>query len=1145
MAEAEAARADRDYGFGVLGPLRVTRAGVPLSLGGRQQRAVLARLLLADGAGLTVDQLADGLWGEQVPVGAASTIQTYVFHLRQALEPDRGRGAPGRIVVTDNGRYRLAIPPEALDSVVFDLAVDRGERLLADGRSADAITEFDRALALWRGEVLADLADYEFVAPVATRLADRRKAAVEAKIDAELALGRHASVLGQLNELVARDPLNEGLHRQRIIALYRSGRQADALAAYDQLRHQLADELGVDPSPPLQRLHQQVLAHDPALAWHPPPAPQAKGAQPEPESQTQPAAKPPPRRRRPWLRPRWLVVGVILAVVAAAGVVAAVVLANEPKHTLGALPPNSIGILDADGTLHDAVLVGQYPDALVYGFGSLWVANGGERTVQRVNPKTHEVIQTFDVGPNPTAIAISAQNVWVANGADASVTELDVAANKVVATFRVGALPSAVAAGPGVVWVANSGDDNLSRIDIDSGQVHTVPAGDGPDGLLVDGDSLWVANGADGTVSHLDASSGGPVNSARADAGAAGLLHANGSLWVANQSASSVTNIDPQTGLARGTIPVRDGPSSLALAHGAIWASNEYDGTISRIDPSTNRVVRTYAVGASPHGLAVAGGDLWLTSAAFANASHRGGTLTFLSSDARLLNYVDPATAYNIEFGILTRPVYDGLVAYRATGGAAGAAIVPDLAVALPTVTNGGRTYTFTIRSDVRFSNGDLVHASDVRRGLVRELTVGQHGGNPSIYSAIVGAPACISDANKCDTIPGIETDDRARRITFRLSQADPGFLDRLTLNLVVATPKDAPSSESAKPLAGTGPYQISNFVKGQLIELRRNPYFRRWSYAAQPDGYPDVIRYVKPGPSEASRVADVVAGRADVMFSFSDKATNVRLRARYPRQFHEQPWFQTYYLALNVHRPPFDQVGTRRAVNYAFDRRRFADILGGEFAARPACQMLPPGFPGHVSYCPYSDDSFAPNVEVAQSLVKASGTAGMTVDVYGQRYAPQQAQYVASVLRDIGYRPVTHLLTNDNAMYMPFISDPSNKVDVSITPGWIPDYPRPDAYFDYLFSCRPSVQTPWDNNVNRYCRPEVDELVARAKSAQLVDPPEALSLWGQIEHRIMDDAPVVPTANAVIDAFTSRRVGNVQTTPAALPILIGQMWVK
>ena len=151
-----------------------------------------------------------------------------------------------------------------------------------------------------------------------------------------------------------------------------------------------------------------------------------------------------------------------------------------------------------------------------------------------------------------------------------------------------------------------------------------------------------------------------------------------------------------------------------------------------------------------------------------------------------------------------------------------------------------------------------------------------------------------------------------------------------------------------------------------------------------------------------------------------------------------------------------------------------------------------------------------------------------------------------ASVLRDIGYRPVTHLLTNaDFNEYMRFVSDRGQQVDVSITPGWIPDYPRPDAYFDYLFSCRP-LRPAWDENVNigDYCRPEVDELVAQAKSAQLSNPPEALSLWGQIDRRIMDDAPVVPTANAVIDAFTSTRVGNVQTTPV-MPMLIGQMWVK
>jgi YVTN family beta-propeller protein len=834
-------------------------------------------------------------------------------------------------------------------------------------------------------------------------------------------------------------------------------------------------------------------------------------------------------------------------VVAAAGIVAAVVLANEPKHTLGALPPNSIGILDADGALHDAVPVGQNPDALVYGFGSLWVANSGERTVQRVNPKTHEVIQTFEVGPNPTAIALSAKNVWVANGSDGTVTEIDAATNRVVVPrIPVGAQPAALVVGPKGVWVANSGDDNLSLIDIDSARVVTTKqAGDGPDGLVVGGDSLWIANGADGTLSHLDARTGEPLGSARADAGATGLMLTEGALWVANKSASSVSQIDPPTGLVRGTIPVGDGPSSLALAHDAIWASNEYDGTISRIDPETKRAVHTYAVGASPHGMAVAGKDLWLASAAFANAAHVGGTLTYVATDANDLKWVDPATAYNFDFGIVTRPVYDGLVAYRATGGAAGAAIVPDLAVRLPRPTNGGRTYTFTIRSGVRFSNGDVVHASDVRRGIVRELTIGQSTGNPGLYRAIIGAPACIDHPKHCDLSAGVQVDDLAGRITFQLSEADPGFLNKLTLTLVVATPKDAPGVESAKPLAGTGPYQISEFRKGEMMVLRRNPYFRQWSYAAQPKGYPDVIRFVKPKSSQAPGIADILAGRADVMLVFGDEATNVYLRARYPKQFHEQVWFQTHYLTLNVHRPPFDQLGTRRAVNYAFDRRRFVEILGGEVAARPACQILPPGFPGHVFYCPYGGASFAPNVPLAQSIVKASGTAGMTVDVYGQHYAPEQLKYVASVLGDIGYRPVMHLLTDDNAVYMPFISDPSHRVDVAITPGWIPDYPRPDAYFDFLFSCRPPpLQALWDNNINRYCRPEVDELVAKAKSAQLSNPPEALARWALVDHLIVDDAPVVPTANAVFDAFTSTRVGNVQTTPV-LPMLLGQMWVQ
>ena len=484
------------------------------------------------------------------------------------------------------------------------------------------------------------------------------------------------------------------------------------------------------------------------------------------------------------------------------------------------------------------------------------------------------------------------------------------------------------------------------------------------------------------------------------DAGAADVLLAHGALWVANKSALSVMQIDPLAERVTGTVSVGDGPGSLAATRDAIWVTNEYDGTVSRIDPKAKAVVRTYAVGASPHGIAVAGKDLWLTSTAFTIASHRGGTLTFIAADSEFLDDVDPAIEANPEVAIVARGVYDGLVAHRATAGAAGVALVPDLAVALPTPENGGRTYTFRIRKDIRYSNGDPVNASDFQRGLVRELTVGQDGGYPDLYSAIIGAPACIADPKDCDLNAGVTVDNHARLITFHLSHADPSFLDKLT-QLVVATPTGAPSGKAVKPIPSTGPYQISKFVKGQLIELQRNPYFKQWSYAAQPDGYPETIRYVKGrsvkggfSAEQAGDRADIIAGRADVMRSFiDDEATNKQLHARYGTQLHDQVRFDTQYLTLNVNIPPFNNRDARRAINYAVDRKKLAQTYGGESAAHPTCQVLPPGFPGYVAYCPYPLD-----IARAKSLVAASGTAGTTVDFYGRpmtrRDSPMSPRY-------------------------------------------------------------------------------------------------------------------------------------------------------
>jgi hypothetical protein len=157
----------------------------------------------------------------------------------------------------------------ALDAAVFEDRVEAGRVALAAGEHARAAAVLRAALGLWRGPVLADLADYPFVGAEAARLEDLRLAALEARIDADLALGGHAGLTGELDRLVSEHPLRERVHAQRILALYRCGRQADALAAYRRVRELLADELGVDPEEPLQRLHHAVLTHDRALDWRP------------------------------------------------------------------------------------------------------------------------------------------------------------------------------------------------------------------------------------------------------------------------------------------------------------------------------------------------------------------------------------------------------------------------------------------------------------------------------------------------------------------------------------------------------------------------------------------------------------------------------------------------------------------------------------------------------------------------------------------------------------------------------------------------------------------------------------------------------------------------------------------------------------
>jgi YVTN family beta-propeller protein len=1139
--------ADRTVGFAILGPLRVTSGESDVALGGRQQRAILARLLIAGSTGASTEQLADMLWGERPPNGYATTIQTYVFHLRKALEPERGRGAPAQVLVTENGRYRLAFPPDSVDATQFQQAVDTGQRLLASGDVTGARVELRRGLGLWRGEVLADLADFEFVTPVAARLTEQRLAAIEAHIDCELAAGHHAAVIGELDELIAQYPLREQLHERRILALYRCGRQSEALSGYDRLRHQLADELGVDPSESLQRVHRQVLNHDPALDWTGP------SEAPDREEVGGATGQSP---RRPWYRRRsWLLGAGALVVAAAVAAVSLVIVSERPRSSLPALPANSVGVLSDNGSLHSAVPVGQSPSGIAYGAGSIWVANTSDGTVSRIDPHTQAVTQTIQVHAQPVAIAVTGQNIWVTNAGDGSVSQINANSPTEVERIPVGNVPAAIAAGPSGVWVANSGDNTIEHINPVTGATGpTVRVGAGPDGLAVDAHSVWVANGTARSVTQVNTDTNPPQtgNPILVGAGPAAIAITSTGVWVANQLDLTVDRIDPEKGRSVHVIDVGDGPSSILVAGSTVWVADEFDGTVTQIDDRTDHVRRRISVGAVPAGLALVGKTVWTATRAFAGAGHRGGTLTvFTRGMSSAVNNLDPNDANVTDIAEVVRSVYDGLVAFRPVSGSAGNTLVPDLATRLPTPTPDGLTYVFTLRKGIRYSDGSYIKASDFKRSIERALVL-PHG-DPSVFESVTGAKDCINrPGNPCDLTRGVVADDTAGTVTFHLSAPEPYFLDDLTLFDYAIPQNDSWAAELPTPPLGTGPYKIVNYIKGKGLTLVRNPYFKQWSFAAQPDGFPDVITW-RPA-TNAHAVQSVLSGGGDVVeleddaFGASTSSMLESLYRQHPNLLRSDPVPAADTEMFNTRVPPFNSVLARRAVNFATDRNELVQRTGGPQLANPTCQLLPPNFPGHLDYCPFGVSDSAghytgPEMTKAQQLVTQSGTRGqhVTVDVnaFDSKWIPR-SEYFVGLLTTLGYKVTVRTVPPKPGPFGPldFYRDPANRAQVFYALGWEGDFPSPDNFYTPRFSCSGSA------NFSGFCDPAIDRLASQARKLDVTDPADANQVWQQIDRRVTDASPDIFTTTFKADALISPRLRNYTRTPIGY-LIFDQMSVQ
>jgi DNA-binding SARP family transcriptional activator len=318
--------------FRVLGPFEVAREGEVLDLGPPRQRAVLALLLRHAGALVPTDRLIDEIWGEDPPQRARNNVAVYVANLRKLVE----LGAPGtpQILVSKRGGYTLQLADRNLDAAHFEDLVADGRALIADGQVEEGVASLRTALSLWRGDALADLANEEFAVRWAAQLDEARLAATEDRIDAELQLGHHAALVGELEALVRAHPLRERMWGQLMLALYRSGRQGDALRAYARLRAILRDEIGLDPSAELRALETSIIQQSPTLDLSvvaPPPAAPVEASRP-----SVPPVRLPRRQRR---NVAVGVVGIVAVILVATAVGVAVTRSHPPAIPAVAYTP--------------------------------------------------------------------------------------------------------------------------------------------------------------------------------------------------------------------------------------------------------------------------------------------------------------------------------------------------------------------------------------------------------------------------------------------------------------------------------------------------------------------------------------------------------------------------------------------------------------------------------------------------------------------------------------------------------------------------------------------------------------------------------------------------------------------------------------
>lgn len=586
--------------FRLLGPLEGEDRGVLLQFRGRHERALLAFLLLHAGQVVPPERLIELLWQGQPPAGAAHSLQTYVSRLRKTI------GSDGVAIEFQPTGYRLRARPEQLDLRRFEGLIEEGWQLLAAGDPETAEERLDAALALWRGPPLLELPNDPEAEIEATRLDELRLSALEGQIEAQLDRGRDGDLVGKLQTLVAAYPLREGFHRQLMLALYRSGRQAEALEVFQQARRELIDQLGIEPGTPLKDLQEAILRHDASLE----PAPPEGVPRPTPGAH----------------RPRVLLVGLAALLVTVVVAIAVAASGGDHRSTPVVVPDSVVAVDAATHRVVHVFPIGESPGPMAFAGRYVFVVGLDQGTLYRIDTRSGAFTTSRRFDASGTDLAVERNRwIWVASSGAAGAGHASltrVLSDPLVYSDRIdlahSAKPVGLAVGGGSLWVAEDSPtapavSRWSLATLRRERLYALAPADYPGGVTFRAARAWVAVPTTRQVLRIDARSGA-ITHLRVDPSPRSAALAYGSLWLYGYEDPTVWRVDPATGALQAAIPVSATPQGLTAGGGSVWVT-DCAGVLSRIDPRTNSVVDAVKTGYYPRQPTYRNGAVWVPTA--------------------------------------------------------------------------------------------------------------------------------------------------------------------------------------------------------------------------------------------------------------------------------------------------------------------------------------------------------------------------------------------------------------------------------------------------------------------------------------------------------------------------------------------------